>query len=224
MATDDVPGANEANNDHLRMGCWAEADQGKSLIFVKSTEDDRVIYDVFDLTHEPIVQWPDAMAIDDFKKHFTYDPKQLNQRSLNSIRWTWHDKTPFPWNKVIKQGARDIAGYADVEDQLAEARKVEAARKRLHRKRDVEVVRDPHTGVPKEVEKEDAAVAEAEVDDGDGMTAAQRVAAIRKLDPKAFDPKMHEHQIEKELPKSGAGVGIIKRIQSAFDAFKNPKG
>ena len=29
MSTEDVPGANAANNDHLQMGCWAEADQGK---------------------------------------------------------------------------------------------------------------------------------------------------------------------------------------------------
>lgn len=221
MATDDVPGANAENDDHLHMGCWAEADQGKSLIFVKSTEDDRVIYDVFDLTHEPIVQWPDAMAIDDFKKHFTYDPKQLNQRALSSIRWTWHDKTPFPWSKVIKQGARDVASYADVEDQLKEADKVRESRKRLNRKRVTEKKVNPLTGVPEEVEVE-TPVAEAEVDDGDGMTAAQRVAAIRKLDPKAFDPAMHEHHVEKELPKGGAAPGIIKRLQSALSAFKNP--
>lgn len=223
MATEDVPGANEANNDHLQMGCWAEADQGKSLIFVKSTEDDRVIYDVFDLTHEPIVQWPDAMAIDDFKKHFTFDPKQLNQRALSSIRWTWHDKTPFPWSKVIKQGARDVASYADVEDQLSEAKKVAESRKRLNRKRNVEKRINPLTGAPEEVEVE-SAVAEAEVDDGDGKTAAQRVAEIRKLDPKAFDPAMHGHMVEKETPKGGASAGVIARLKAAFGAFRNPKG
>lgn len=221
MSTPDVPGAVPANQDQLRMGCWAEADKGQSLIFVKSTEDDRVIYDIYDLSHEPVVTFPDAMQLDDFKKHFSFDPTQLNQRALSSIRWTWHDKTLFPWAKVMKQGARDTAHYADVEEQLKEARRIEEARKRVHRKRDVETKYDPMTGVPMEVEKE-GAVAEAEFADIEGETAAQRVARIRRLTGKAFDPKMHEHMVEQEVPKQASGVRA--RLRAAFNAFKNPKG
>lgn len=116
MSTQDVPGANPCNNDALKMGCWAEHTDG-SLIFVKSTEGDRVIYEMYDLTQTPITQYTDAMALDAFNKKFSYPNK-------DKISWTWHDKTPFDWNRVIKAGAKDGVHYACAADQLAAATRV----------------------------------------------------------------------------------------------------
>jgi hypothetical protein len=118
MSTNDVPGAVPSNNDELKMGCWAEHDDG-SMIFVKSTEGDRVIYEMFDTSQDPIVVYTDAMPLKDFEKKFSYDPKILAGQ-----KWVWHDKTPMPWNKVIKAGARDGLGYASAADQLAAAARV----------------------------------------------------------------------------------------------------
>lgn len=119
MSTNDVPGANPANNDVLAMGCWAEHKDG-SLIFVTSTENDRVIYSVFDMATQPITEYRDAMPIDDFEDKFSWKG--------NGDQWTWHDKTPFPWNKVIKEGAKDGLRFASVEDQLTAAARVARSR------------------------------------------------------------------------------------------------
>lgn len=121
MATNDVPGANPANNDTLRVGCWAEHKDG-SLMFVKSAEGGRVIYDMFDLAGDVPVQYTDAMPEDGFKTQFSYNPSDPN-----SIEWTWHDKTGFPWDRVIKQGARDGMGFASAQDQLSAAARVAAS-------------------------------------------------------------------------------------------------
>ncbi len=121
MSTNDVPGAVASNNDVLAMGCWGEHG-ADSLIFVKSTEGGRVIYEMFDLTQNPITVFNDAMLEDVFKKQFSWDPKNPKNE-----KWTWHDKTPFPWNKVIKAGARDGVGYACASDQLAAASRVATA-------------------------------------------------------------------------------------------------
>ena len=116
MSTDAVPGSNPANNDVLKMGCWAESKDG-SLIFVKSTEADRVVYEMFDVKYDPITVYTDAMPIADFNKHFSYPTK-------SGDTWTWHDKTPFDWNRVIKAGARDGVNYACAADQLTAAARV----------------------------------------------------------------------------------------------------
>jgi hypothetical protein len=121
MSTNDVPGANPVNNDTLKMGCWGEH-KDDSLIFVKSTEGGRVIYEMFDLTQNPITVFNDAMLEDVFKKQFSWDPA-----NPKNDKWQWHDKTPFPWNKVIKAGARDGVGYASASDQLAAASRVATA-------------------------------------------------------------------------------------------------
>lgn len=218
MSTNDVPGAKKENQDELGVGDWAEADGGQSLIFVKSAENDRVIYEVYDLSHEPVLQYTDAMKIEDFKKQFTWDPKS-RRGSLRSIRWTWHDKRPFPWDKVIKAGARDGARFASAEDELENAEKIQKSRERLKKGKKPTGKRDPHTGAP-EMEEDDA-VKTAEVDDGEeSESAAATVAKQRKLEAKPFDPKMHEHKVEQQVGKTG--VGIWKRIQGALDGFRNP--
>ena len=96
MATQDCPGANPANADVLAAGCWAEHDDG-SLLFVKGTENQQVIYELYDLAQQPPVYYQDAMREDAFKKAFSYPPVGSSPE-----RWTWHDKTNFPWTKVMK--------------------------------------------------------------------------------------------------------------------------
>ena len=123
MATNDVPGANPANSDELRMGCWAESaeDGGKSLIFVYSTEKDRVIYTIFDASRDPVMEARDAMAIGEFKAKFSW------RRGGNAGKWIWHDKSQFPWNRIIKAGFSDGAKYASAGDILSHAARVAEA-------------------------------------------------------------------------------------------------
>lgn len=100
MSTNDVPGAKAVNNDVLAMGCWAEAadPNDPSLIFVEGVEGGRVIYSMFDLLPQVPQEYRDSMPEDGFKAQFTYKPADKS-----SIRWTWHDKTPFPWDQVMAE-------------------------------------------------------------------------------------------------------------------------
>lgn len=109
MSTNDVPGANPANRDKLAAMCWAEHRDG-SLILVESVEPDvggksRVVYSIFDLGLVQPVEYRDAMPEDGFKKVFSWVPGDVeddgDDDDLGKIRWTWHDKTPFPWSRVF---------------------------------------------------------------------------------------------------------------------------
>lgn len=122
MSTNDVPGACPANADTLHMGCWGEHEDG-SLIFVKSTEGDRVIYEMYDPSQTPILFFQDAMVEAGFKQKYSWDPKNP---SKSFGKWTWHDKTAFPWDKVIK-AARPGLMHASAADQLSAAQKVAQA-------------------------------------------------------------------------------------------------
>lgn len=122
MSTNDVPGANPANNDVLALGCWAEHEDG-SLVFVMSVEGGRVVYSIFDMSVEPVVEYRDSMLQGAFERQFSYDDRQSDQ-----IKWTWHDKTPFPWERVIKKGATSGVKYASADDQLSAAERVAASR------------------------------------------------------------------------------------------------
>lgn len=94
MSTNDVPGAKPENHDVLAMGCWAEHEDG-SLILVESTEGGRVVYSMFNVAADPVVEYRDAMAEKGFKKMFSWKGK-------DDLRWTWHDKTPFPFGRVMQ--------------------------------------------------------------------------------------------------------------------------
>lgn len=98
MSTHDVPGANPANQDVLALGCWAEHDDG-SLIFVESVEGDQVVYSIFDVAQDPPIEYRDAMAEGAFKTAFSWKPE--HRRQPQDLVWTWHDKTPFPWDRVM---------------------------------------------------------------------------------------------------------------------------
>src|SRR5579863_241094 len=119
MSTNDVPGFNPQNHDDLHAGCWAEHHDG-SLIFVLGTENGTVLYDLYDLedTQNPM-QWRDAMPLKQFQKQFSYDPTLKSM----SLKWTWHDKTAFPWDRIMKsfnQGVRPLS----VEKQVADTAQV----------------------------------------------------------------------------------------------------
>lgn len=131
MSTNDVPGYKPENRDELAMGCWAEHNDG-SLIFVESTEGGRCVYSIFDLSKKPVTEYRDAMAVGAFKAQFSWEPG-----NKKSERWTWHDKTAFPWDRIIQAGARDGARYADVEEQLTAAERVRRSRE-IHRGRPVD--------------------------------------------------------------------------------------
>lgn len=133
MSTSDVPGYRASNGDELAMGCWAEAADG-SLILVEAVEGGRVVYSIFDLEKEPVVEYRDAMAEGAFKKSFSYDPNAKQKAE----RWTWHDKTPFPWDRIIDKGGRAGARYATAEDHLTAAERIKRSRE-LHRGEPVDV-------------------------------------------------------------------------------------
>ena len=131
MSTYDVPGANPANADQLAMGCWAEHEDG-SLIFVESVEAGKVIYSIFDVAKDPPVEYRDAMLEYDFKKTFTWDPKAKTKKD---DKWLWHDKTPFPWTKVMEDfpaGSRaaSAAGTMNAAERVAESLSLRAEKVR----------------------------------------------------------------------------------------------
>lgn len=121
MSTNDVPGANPAHGDTLAMGCWAETKDG-SLLVVASTEGKHVVYSMFDTSRKPIVEYRDKMKRKEFERQFSYTA--AGAKPVADVKWTWHDKTPFDWDRVIKQGALDGVRYASASDQLSAAERV----------------------------------------------------------------------------------------------------
>lgn len=118
MSTADVPGANPANADKLCAGSWAEHVDG-SLLYVKGTENDQVVYELYDLAESPPLYYQDAMREAAFKTAFSYPPV-----GTSAEKWTWHDKTPFPWSRVMKGFDRPRPTHADVVDQLSAAARI----------------------------------------------------------------------------------------------------
>lgn len=119
MSTNDVPGFDPAHRDELAMGCWAEHEDG-SLLLVQSTEGGRVVYMMFDVT-DGVTEYRDAMPEKQFKDTFSWNSKS---KKKVDVKWTWHDKTPFPFDRIIKAGAKDGVHFASAEDQLSAAAKV----------------------------------------------------------------------------------------------------
>jgi hypothetical protein len=123
MSTNDVPGCNPNNSDELAMGCWAEAKDG-SLLLIESVEGDRVIYSIFNTAVNPPMEYRDAMPLNGFEDHFSYCN---NKKPLGGV-WTWHDKTPFPWDRVIRKGIADGTKFVNIDDQITAAARVIEAR------------------------------------------------------------------------------------------------
>lgn len=120
MATHDVPGSNPANKDVLTAGCWCEHDDG-SLIFVKGTEGGQVVYEIFDLSQDPPVSYSDAMRESAFKTTFSWKPGDAD---VLGGKWLWHDKTPFPWDRVMKNFDRPAPQVTSAEAILSAAARV----------------------------------------------------------------------------------------------------
>lgn len=122
MSTNDVPGHKPEHHDELAMGCWGEHDDG-SLIVVESVEGGRVVYCMFDLAEDPIIEYRDAMGEGGFKKAFSW-PTDTGDV------WTWHDKTPFPWDRIM-DAVRPGSRYAKANDLETAAQRV-ARHRKLH--------------------------------------------------------------------------------------------
>lgn len=124
MSTYDVPGHNPTHGDRLAMGCWAEHSDG-SMIFVEAVEAGTVVYSIFDVAQDPPVEYRDAMPESGFKSQFSFGGKFGD--------WTWHDKTPFPWDRVMQNfpsGSRRPSADAEMSAarRVAESLKLRAER------------------------------------------------------------------------------------------------
>lgn len=120
MSTCDAPGYSakdsDSAGDELHVGCWAEHSDG-SLLFVKGVDGKRVIYSLYDLEVIPVVEFSDSMPLKDFLKFYS-------RGGGSGSKWIWHDKTSFPWNKVIKKGARDGVSGGSARDIINAATRV----------------------------------------------------------------------------------------------------
>jgi len=110
MSTEQVPGAEVENNDDLHIGCWAEHKDGSMILVEGVTDDGIVVFSMFDFSDkkDPI-EYRSSMPINGFNKSFSYNDG--DDRSKKII-WTWHDKTAFPWDRVMSQlrdGVKDIS-------------------------------------------------------------------------------------------------------------------
>lgn len=86
MATKDVPGSKAANKDTLAQGSWAE--KGSDLVLVEKVKAPSVVFLTFDTFDAKKIVIPASLTQKDFEKAYQ--------------GWTWHDKTPFPWDRVLK--------------------------------------------------------------------------------------------------------------------------
>jgi hypothetical protein len=125
MSTNDVPGHNPAHGDTLHAGCWAEHDDG-SYVHVQSTEDDVVVFEVFDTTRTPVDSYRGTMSETQFKRQFSWDPK-----NPKSVKWVWHDRTPFSFKPIIAKGLQPGSRPAMATDLLAQADRVRSSADRL---------------------------------------------------------------------------------------------
>jgi hypothetical protein len=125
MATPDVPGANPANGDTLHDRCWAESSEpnDNSLIYVMSVENGTVVFVIYDLKpNTPALQFMDSMHEADFKSFFSWDPKKKSPAG----KWIWHDKSPFPIQRIMKYQQPHGQSMVFGSDQMSAAQRVAA--------------------------------------------------------------------------------------------------
>jgi len=125
MSTNDVPGAKKEHNDHLHVGCWAESSD-ECYIFVKGTEGGIVTADMYDM-NKPISQFQFRMPESQFMSEFSWQPG-----SQDSTKWTWHDKSEMPWERLIGMGLPDGEVQTDPVHILSSADRV-AKRVKAHK-------------------------------------------------------------------------------------------
>ena len=61
-----------------------------------TVEGGNVVYSIFDMAQDTPVEYRDSMNESGFKDQFSWKPNDKD-----SIKWTWHDKTPFPWERIM---------------------------------------------------------------------------------------------------------------------------
>ena len=110
MATSDVPGANRANQDELAAGCWAEHDDG-SLILVNAVSDDRVIFEIFDPAGKAGESVRDEYPVEQFKVDFSWP--------ANGDKWVWHDKTPFPYERIMTDRSKSDTAARRLREEVS---------------------------------------------------------------------------------------------------------
>jgi len=96
MSTQDVPGFGCAVRDELAIGVWGEHPDG-SLILIEGVEQGRVVFSMFDMEPTPPIEYRDSLPEDQFKRQFSFSSSD----SIVKDGWQWHDKTQFPWNKIM---------------------------------------------------------------------------------------------------------------------------
>lgn len=115
MSTTDVPGAVPAHGDRLREGCWAEHPDG-SLLHVLQGEGGRVVYDMFDLSQSGrVIRYVDTMPIESFNRAYSW-----HRSDPASVRWTWHDKSGFPWDRVFDHVPQELGHDTDHVETVAD--------------------------------------------------------------------------------------------------------
>lgn len=122
MSTNAVPGANPKNRDYLERGAWAEDKDQTSLVHVIGREDGSIVFQIYDLSEDPIIFYQNALIESEFKTFFSVPPV-----GTSDVTWTWHDKTDFPFDRVMKRFSSKASYHADVKDQLSVAQRIAAA-------------------------------------------------------------------------------------------------
>jgi hypothetical protein len=204
MSTNDVPGMNPKNRDELHAGCWAEHKDG-TLLYVLGTEDQRVIYMIFELEDKKNpVEYRDTMDIRKFQREFSY-----NARDPKSILWTWHDKTEFPWDRILgkfKSGVRPVSA----KKQIEEAERVRRSKRKYAGQT------HPVNTLPG---AEDVAVKE-EFTEAELETVARLVAKRLGLKGEELKHADLAHMVEREVPKGGIAARIHSRLQKAIGKLR----
>ena len=110
------------------MGCWAEHEDD-SLILVESVEGGYVVYSMFDMNLDPILEYRDKMAQGAFEKAYSWP-------NDSGDKWLWHDKTPFPWDTVIAAGTQAGVRHPTADSLISAAARVAQHRGMSSRKFD----------------------------------------------------------------------------------------
>jgi len=100
MSTNDVPGSNPKNNDVLSPLNWAEHKDGSLLLVYDVTNKD-VVFSMFDL--ETNSEYKSSMLRAEFDRKFS-----VGDSLIENVIWEWHDKSPFPWHKILKRGKSEL--------------------------------------------------------------------------------------------------------------------
>ncbi len=199
MSTNDVPGAKPENRDTLAMGAWAEHKDG-SLILVEGTEGGKAIYSVFDMAKDPPIEYRDAMLEKDFKTTYSWDA--TGKKPGPNERWTWHDKTPFPWDRIVKNFNDGFKSPSAAHVMTAAERIVESRQRHRDGTGGAAGAGGSH---PVKVVVEPAA-----------ETAAERVATALRLEGNELDATATLDRMDRTMSKLATGFGGMQRALNAL--------